>query len=82
MRRTVLVFGPQAVAVGTRSIEIDLVDSPCTVADVLEAIGAASPALLPSLAASRLAVDHEFATPERLLTGGEELALIGMVSGG
>jgi molybdopterin synthase catalytic subunit len=81
MTCTVLIFGHQAISAGTRSLAIEVAATPCTAADVLAAIGAASPALLPSLASSRLAVNHEFADAGQLISGREELALIGMVSG-
>jgi molybdopterin converting factor small subunit len=82
MSCTVLLFGPQAIAAGTRALAIELATTPCTAADVLAAIGVASPPLRASLGLSRLAVDHEFAGADQKITGSEELALIGMVSGG
>ena len=81
MRLQVLLFGPAANAAGARSIEVNL-PAPATVANLRTAIGAAHPALEKFLPPSRLAVNHEFAAEDRVLQESDEIALIGMVSGG
>lgn len=50
-----------------------------TVADLLERVGRELPDLPPGMAA---AVDRTYASPDRRLHGGEEVALIPPVSGG
>lgn len=81
MKVRVLLFGPQADAAGRREVVISLgADRSCRA--VMGELGAACPALAGSLASSRLAVNHEFAEESRLVTEGDEVALIGMVAGG
>lgn len=82
MEVTVLLFGPQANLVGERSLAIKTATDTPNAADVLAALAAMAPALADSLSASELAVNHEFAAPERLIGPNDEVALIGMVSGG
>ena len=78
---TVLLFGPQAALAGARELRLPL-DSGATVAQVRAALGAACPALAPSLPASRFAVNHAFAAETDPVAASDEIALIGMVSGG
>ncbi|QDT69194.1 ThiS family protein [Planctomycetes bacterium MalM25] len=75
-----LLFGPQAALAGEREI-IVTAEEP-TAGRVLEALAQASETLAPSLAASRLAVNHKFVGDEHPIRPGDEVALIGMVSGG
>lgn len=56
-------------------------DSP-TCAGVLAGLGEAAPVLAPMLGGSRLAVNHEFAALSDTIAPGDEVALIGLVSGG
>ncbi|MEN0020615.1 MAG: MoaD/ThiS family protein [Planctomycetota bacterium] len=53
-----------------------------TAGAVLESLGKASEALRESLRTSRLAVNHEFAGGDTVIRPGDEVALVGMVSGG
>ncbi|MEM9702535.1 MAG: MoaD/ThiS family protein [Planctomycetota bacterium] len=76
----ILLFGPQARHVGADRVTVSLPERP-TVRDAFAALGKIE-ALRPSLASSRLAVDHEYAAPDDRLKTGAELALIGLVSGG
>lgn len=77
---TVLLFGPQAALAGVRQLRLDVPEG--TVAGVRAALAAACPALAASLASSRLAVNQEFAGDADLVSASDEIALIGMVSGG
>jgi len=79
---TVLLFGPQATLAGVREIRVRVADDSPTAGDVLAALADTAPALAVSLGVSRLAVNHEFATPDRAIRPGDEVALIGMVAGG
>lgn len=78
----VALFGPQAALAATREVELRLPSERATAADVLSALAEATPALRDSLPSSRLAVNHEFAALERVIEAGDEVALVGMVSGG
>ena len=82
MTVTVLLFGPQAQLAGHREIAVDVPGDVATVGAVLAALGEAAGELRDSLRTSRLAVNHEFATEETVINPGDEVALIGMVSGG
>ncbi|MEN0111214.1 MAG: MoaD/ThiS family protein [Planctomycetota bacterium] len=81
MTVTVLLFGPQAQLAGASEIAVEVGEAP-TADDVLAAIGAACEALRPSLGVSRLAVNHAFASGDTPVSASDEVALIGMVSGG
>lgn len=78
----VQVFGPQAQLVERSMLSVRIQPSRTAVRDVLQQLEDEWPALRPSLAASRLAVDHQFVDTETRLTGDEALALIGLVGGG
>ena len=78
----VLLFGPQASLAGCASVDVQVVSGQTTAAQILEQLGTSLPTLAASLPTSRLAVNHDYADPAAPLTGDEELALIGMVSGG
>jgi len=77
----VLLFGPAAAAAGAPSIRLRIAP-PATAAAVTSALAAADPRLAPFVKAGRLAVNHDFAAPDRPIRESDELALIAMVSGG
>ena len=81
MTIVVRLFGPQAVLAGTREIAVD-VPSPCTARQLLDHLAEADKRLAPSLPYSRLAVNFEFVGSDASLTDQDEVALIGMLSGG
>jgi MoaE-MoaD fusion protein len=81
MQVRVLLFGPESTALGRDSVTIDLpAGADCKALN--HRLAAEYPALAPFLPASRLAVNHEFARPEQPVTPDDEIALIGLVSGG
>lgn len=82
MHVTVKLFGPQARMAGKREAHIALPDEPTTIAQVRGALCAAEPCLADGLDESRFAVNHEFADEQQPVRAGDEVALIGMVSGG
>jgi molybdopterin converting factor small subunit len=82
MRVSVLLFGPQATLAGARSVDVDVATESPTASDIFTALREVAPALTGSLASSRLAVNHEFTTADQTIQQGDEVALIGMVSGG
>lgn len=75
-----LIFGPLAAQAGTRKLCVN-VDSLDT-ASLRAALLATRPDLAKWIESSRLAVNHEFALEPAAISPGDELALIGAVSGG
>lgn len=82
MKINILLFGPQAELVGARELSIELPEGSVTAAGALEAVATAAPVLRDSIGQSRLAVNHEFVASDRVIRAEDEVALIGMVSGG
>ena len=81
MIHLVRLFGPQAVDAGTRRLEVDLGES-ATCRELKQRIGELRPAIKASLPSSRIAVNHKFVPDDHPIDPADELALIGMVSGG
>jgi molybdopterin synthase catalytic subunit len=77
----VLLFGPEAAAAGRAFVDAP-VDAGATAGRVKEAVGRAFPALARSVRSARLAVNAEFAPDDQVIEAGDEVALIGLVSGG
>lgn len=73
----VLLFGREREIVGRESVEVD-VPRGASAAAVLEMLGRE----WPGVKGARLAVNHAFARGDEAIGEGDELALIGMVSGG
>jgi molybdopterin converting factor small subunit len=81
MRVRVLLFGPEAAAIGRDSVSVDLPEgADCRL--LRERLVAEYPGLAPSLAGARLAVNHEFSPPDRPIGPCDEVAVIGLVAGG
>ncbi len=79
----VLLFGPFADAVGASSVEVRLPDDPgVTAARVMALLAEQQSALRPLLAHAMLAVNCERVAAETVVRPGDELAIIGLVSGG
>jgi molybdopterin synthase catalytic subunit len=81
MEITVRLFGPEAEVTGRSQVTVD-VDSTATCGQLRVALAQHEPSLAPYLPACRLAVNHEFAGDEHPLSEQDEVALIGLVSGG
>ncbi len=81
MRQRVLLFGPQKELAGKAAVDLTLPPN-TTVDDVLRLVAEAEPALADSIRSSRLAINHAFSREDQLIIEGDELALIGMISGG
>jgi molybdopterin converting factor small subunit len=83
---TLLLFGPLAVAVGTRTLILNVAIPHPTASDLRAAAIIACPALAPYLSTSprqvRFAVNHEFVDDSAPVKPSDEIALIGAVSGG
>jgi len=83
MTVTVRLFGPQARMVDRDSVAIELPETEPTCARLREALSEAAPSLNGSLPGSRFAVNYEYVVDETTsLYADDEIALIGMVSGG
>ncbi|MBX3358695.1 MAG: MoaD/ThiS family protein [Phycisphaeraceae bacterium] len=80
MRIRVLLFGPEAAAAGCDGVDVEVEDATC--AGVLIALAEQHPALRSAAASARLAVNRELSPAQREIRAGDELALIGLVSGG
>lgn len=82
MRITVRLFGPQAAAANRRQVDV-AVDGATVCCNALRgALGRACPSIAKTLAGSRFAVNHQLVCDQHVIRAGDEVALIGMVSGG
>jgi molybdopterin synthase catalytic subunit len=81
MEVRVLVFGPMAASLERREVVVRVADG-ASCGEVLRALAEQEPKLADAARTGRLAVNHEFAGPERAVHSGDEVALIAMVSGG
>jgi molybdopterin converting factor small subunit len=77
----VLLFGPEAAAAGRDSVSVEA-EPGVTCRDLLAQLGAQHAPLRPFLARARLALNSRFAAPETTIHERDEVALIGLVSGG
>lgn len=82
MTVAVLLFGPLAAAAGSRRVEVWVEGEEAAVGVVRERLGKLVPGLEKYLAVSRFAVNQEFVGEEGVIREGDEVALIGAVSGG
>ncbi len=82
MECTVLLFGPLAQATQRSAISVRLAAEAPTVADLRRALAEGEPQLAALVRGCRIAVNHEFAREDRVLRAQDEVAVIGMVSGG
>lgn len=81
MRIRVKLFGQLADAAGGREVEVELT-APANCAALRAELACSSPGLAALLPACRFAVNHAFATEDQPIREGDEVALIGLVSGG
>jgi len=85
MKITVKLFGPAAQAAACRrELTVSVEGSPAeaTCAVVRRRLAQAAPGLAGMLPACRLAVNGRYASEEQAISPGDEVAVIGMVSGG
>ena len=78
----VLLFGPMAQAAGANQIAVPIDTNAISCADLRQRILQTTPALDRLLPACRFAVNQQFVDDAHLATPADEVALIGMVSGG
>ncbi len=81
MRVNILLFGPLSQAASSVAVSLDVQGETTTAGEVLQALRA-TPWFPPHLRACRLAVNHAFADDATPIRASDEVALIGMVSGG
>ncbi len=82
MRITVRLFGNEAAAAGCDHVAVEVSEGQITCADVRAAMRDAYQSLQMLIDAARFAVNHEYAPDDYPITSGDEIALIGRVSGG
>ncbi len=76
-----MLFGPQADLAGCRELHLTVGET-ATCAQLREMLAEACPALVPSLGESRFAINQQMAGDDRAVRADDEVALIGLVSGG
>lgn len=83
MTLNVLLFGPYAEAADRESVDVTLpAEAACTAGQVLESLAEQQPNLRGMLSAAVLAVNCQCVRPEHPVGEEDELAVIGLVSGG
>jgi molybdopterin converting factor small subunit len=83
MTVTIQLFGPLADLLRTRALQVELpAGAPPSVALVLQQLAWLHPAARDQILSARLAVNCTFAAADQVVRPQDELALIGMVSGG
>lgn len=82
MHLIVKLFGPQAAAADTQQIELELDGDDVRSAELRAALAKACPTIAATIPGSRLAVNHQLVCDQHVIRHGDEVALIGMVSGG
>ncbi len=78
----VLLFGPLAARAGADRVTVPVPGLPLPCEAVREAVARAHPELSESLSLHRFAVNARFVPEDHPVEAGDEVALIGMVSGG
>jgi molybdopterin converting factor small subunit len=82
MQLTIRLFGPEAVLANAGELVVPVENLPITCAALRRRVAEREPRLADSLRTARFAVNHEFASDELQVRPGDEVALIGSVSGG
>ena len=82
MRVRVLLFGPLAQRAGDGCVAVELAEAEATAGNVLTALREQAPALRDVVDSCRLAVNCAFAADQTPVRPGDEVALVGLVSGG
>lgn len=82
MQVQVMLFGPIADMLGSSTIAVNTPNAQPTARVVLDSLGAQNPTVSDAVRACRLAINHSFAHDDAVVGAGDEVALIGLVSGG
>lgn len=78
----ILLFGPERAAAGMDRATVSVPSLPSTCAHIRRLLSEKYPALRPHLAANRFAINGEYAGDNAIIQEQDEVALIGLVSGG
>jgi len=78
----VKLFGPMSRAAGARQVAVTIDAAQATCAALRQKLAESQPALAPMLPACRFAVNHQLAAEHQSVGPGDEVALVGLVSGG
>ena len=78
----VKLFGPMGRAVGGRQVAVQLEAGQATCAGLRARLAECEPALAPMLPACRFAVNQRLVGDDQPLSPDDEVALVGLVSGG
>ena len=81
MNLNIRLFATLKERAGTNALELELPDS-ANVETLLAALSKQFPTLAPSLKTVLVAVNHDYAFPDQLLSPNDEIALFPPVSGG
>ncbi|MDF2679458.1 MAG: molybdopterin synthase catalytic subunit [Brevibacillus sp.] len=81
MTVTILLFAGLAERANEREIQLTLPEQ-ANVRDLLDAVAQQHAALAPLLGSCFVSINHEYASPDRIIAKGDEIALLPPVSGG
>jgi len=82
MTYQVLLFGAEAMAAGTKTVDIANDEPALTTADLKGLLIDSVPAIAGTVPSCRIAVNQIFVSDDHKIVSTDEIALIGMVSGG
>ncbi len=82
MRVEVLLFGPLADLAGQNRVSVDAHGARPTAREVLDTLAQDQPRLRQTLSVCRVAVNHALANDETPIEPDDEVAIIGLFSGG
>lgn len=82
MQVQVMLFGPIADMLGSDTVAVDTPSEQPTARAVLDSLGEQNPTVSDAVRSCRLAINHSFAHDDAIVGADDELALIGLVSGG
>jgi len=82
MQLTIRLFGPEAQLAAASELAVNVEQFPIRCALLRQQIALREPRLAQSIKTARLAINCEFASDDQLIGPGDEVALIGSVSGG
>lgn len=82
MKIDVLLFGVEASTLGVDRLTVQIPEDRPTCESLREAILEAAPSIRPHLQHWRISINHQFARADQRLSHDDEVAIIGLVSGG
>lgn len=82
MKINVVFYGGLKEDTGTKTATVELASNPATMADLVNAVKAEFPAVVPRLESVAYVIDNEIVDLDHPLRDGDEAALLPPVSGG